>query len=331
MSNIVISLFDKVDTTLQDYVLNGSTDLINYISPIFNSLILLWVVIWGYMLMYGRTNDTLSTASFKILQIGIILTVGLTAATYNTYIASVLTELPNTLGAVLTSNPIYSSGQAVDQLFSNVFIASANAWNKGGVLNGDFGMYLIALVIGLFGIILAVIATALILLSKIALAVVLVLGPIAIIMLLFQATQRFFESWLGMAINLTLIYVMAVAVASIIITLADKFVSNNNEANLDNAFFLSFIFGLSIIVMKQVEPIASALGGGIALSTQGAIRNGMSKLRPSNINRARNKINNDATIVTRQATSPIVGTANLVKSGQHAYQRKFGKGNSISS
>lgn len=329
-ANIAKTLFDKVDSSLATYVFDGSTNVINFVEPIFTSLILLWVVIWGYMLMYGRTNDTLSTASFKVLQIGLILTIGLSAATYNTYVASVLINLPNQLGAVITDAPGFSTGDSIDSLFNGVYDAARNAWEKGGVLSGDFGMYLMAAVIAIFGIGLAVIASGLILLSKIALAVILVLGPIALIMLLFQPTQRFFESWLGMAINLILVYILALAVAAIVITLAEKFAVNNSEATLDNSLALGFIFGLSIIVMKQVEPIASALGGGIAMSTSGAIKGGFNKMRPSTLSRGARSIQRDIRSTSRVATSPARAMSRAASGGFHAYQRRFGKGNSIS-
>jgi type IV secretion system protein VirB6 len=332
-SNVAETLFDKVDSALATYVFDGSTNIINYIEPIFTSLILLWVVIWGYMVMYGRTNDTLSTGAFKVMQIGFILTIALTASTYNTYVADVLINLPNHLGAVITNSPGYSTGQSIDSLFNGVFDAAENAWDKGGVLSGDFGMYLMAAVIGFFGIGLAVIASGLILLSKIALAVVLVIGPIAMIMLLFQPTQKFFESWLGMAINLVLVYILALAVAAIVLSLAESFVSNNEEASLQNSLALGFVFGLSMIVMRQVEPIASALGGGIALSTNGGIRQGLSKMRPSNVSRQTQKIKNDVSSTRRgaaRAGNMAAAPVTSARTAYSAYQRKFGKGNSIS-
>ncbi|NMU82432.1 type IV secretion protein, partial [Vibrio parahaemolyticus] len=85
---------------------------------------------------------------------------------------------------------------ALDSLFSQVFEVSEAAWDMGGILDANFGMYLIAIFVLAFGGVLTCVVAFLILLSKIMTTVLLAVGPLFIVMLLFNATQRFFESWL---------------------------------------------------------------------------------------------------------------------------------------
>ena len=329
-SNLVGELYDLVDTTLNSFVINGSQDVITSITPIFSSLLLLWVVIWGYMVMYGQTDQTLKTGIFKIVQVGLISTLALTSANYNDIVINFLLNAPEQIAGIVIGTPGYSTGSALDTLFQKVFDTADSVWEKGGLMNGNFGMYLLAILIAGIGTVLTAITAGLILLSKMLLAVLLVLGPIAIMLLLFKPTERFFESWLGQCINLGLIYILAVTVASIVIDLSDTFISNTPDPDLKITMAVFLVFLLSIIIIRQVEPLASALGGGIALATQGAISNGMSKLRPSRIKRQINSTRSDFRTAGRAASAPARGAANLARKGQHAYQRKFGRGNSIS-
>lgn len=330
-TNLFQSIYDKVDHELTGYIFNMSSNVIDFILPIFSNLVLIWVVIWGYMTMFGQSGEPLKTGVFRIIKIGLILTIGLTASTYNNVVANFLSNAPDQLAAIITGSTNYSGGAALDSLFSKVFDIAQDAWDQGGIMNGNFGMYLIAGAILLFGVLLTLITAGLILLSKIALAVLLAIGSVFIIMLLFDSTKRFFESWLGMCINLALILVLATGVASIIVQLGDGFVTNNTEPTLGNAAAISVVFGLSIIVMRQVEVIASALGGGVALATNGAIRSGMEKMRPTSIKHGINRMRNDVKTSWNAARAPDRKATAWAKSGHAAYQRKFGRGNSISS
>ena len=78
-------------------------------------------------------------------------------------------------------------------------------WNNGGVFSGDFGYYVAGAVVWVLIGLLCVYTMFLIALSSIALAVLLALGPLFIVLLLFDSTRRFFEAWLAQLANYALI------------------------------------------------------------------------------------------------------------------------------
>jgi type IV secretion system protein VirB6 len=65
------------------------------------------------------------------------------------------------------------------------------------VFNGDFGYYVAGAIVWVLMGLVCVYTMFLIALSSIALAVLLALGPLFIALLLFDATRRFFEAWIG--------------------------------------------------------------------------------------------------------------------------------------
>ncbi|MDF5351418.1 type IV secretion system protein, partial [Vibrio parahaemolyticus] len=148
------------------------------------------------------------------------MALGLTIGTYNDVVVGVLSQGPEKLASVITGGGGESVPFALDSLFSQVFEVSEAAWDMGGILDANFGMYLIAIFVLAFGGVLTCVVAFLILLSKIMTTVLLAVGPLFIVMLLFNATQRFFESWLGMLINQGLILILRVAIGQLMISLA---------------------------------------------------------------------------------------------------------------
>lgn len=330
-TNLFEAIFDKVDQALDTYITSTAGDIISFITPIFTSLLIIWIAIWGYMMMFGKASEPLQDGVFRILRIGFIITLGLTVGTYTGLVVDFLAKGPETIASVITGSPTGTSAATLDSLFSKIFEVSEAAWDKGGIMNGNFGMYLISIIVLVIGAALSLVVAFLILLSKIMTTVLLAIGPLFIIMLLFNTTQRFFESWLGMVMNFGFILILAAAIGQLMTSLADSYISSmmgadaSTLANLGDAAMLCIVFALCILVVRQVPSVASALGGGVALATQGAIGSAMNAMRPSTIRRQYRGLQRDARYAGRAAASPYRGA----KAGYAAYQKRFGSGNSI--
>ena len=183
-----------VDQALSNYVQQGSARLIDFLVPIFTSLMIIWLAIWGYAMMTGRSEQPLQEGFFRILRVGFILTLGLTVGRYNQTVVSFLGETPQTLASIVSGGHTMNAASLLDKLFSQIFSLADNAWRQGGVMNGNFGMYFLAVAVLLIGSCLTLLVAFFILLSKVMVSVLLAIGPAFFVLLLFQATQRFFES-----------------------------------------------------------------------------------------------------------------------------------------
>ncbi|MBE3744965.1 type IV secretion system protein, partial [Vibrio parahaemolyticus] len=74
--NFFQATFDLVDRSLDSYISDTATNVISFISPIFTSMLIIWITIWGYMMMLGRVNEPLQEGVFRILRIGFIMALG---------------------------------------------------------------------------------------------------------------------------------------------------------------------------------------------------------------------------------------------------------------
>ena len=145
---------------------------------------------------------------------------------------------------------------------------------KGGILNGDFSYYVagffVYLVVGLT----AIYTIFLLTLSRIALSILLVLGPLFIGLLFFETTKRFFESWIAQMANYAFITILTVLVSALMLTLlstaAQQAVSAGGGITIAHAVRVCMAAGLTFLVMRQVMPMAAGLASGLALSTFGA-------------------------------------------------------------
>jgi type IV secretion system protein VirB6 len=89
-------------------------------------------------------------------------------------------------------------------------------------------------------------------------------------------------------------------------------------ANLDKIFMLMVVFGLTVLLMLQVPSIAAALGGGIALATQGIVSSTMNVMRPASIRHNAQQVQRD-----------LRSVRNTAGKGAQAFKKTFGRGNSI--
>ncbi|MES2661802.1 MAG: type IV secretion system protein [Pseudomonadota bacterium] len=325
-SKIFQQIFTTVDIALDTYIVTTVSQIINFLIPIFSSMMIIWIAIWGYLMILGRVSEPLQEGIFRIFKVGGIIALGLSISLYTDVVVNFLGKGPEQLSAVISNNAASSSANSLDNLYNKIFEVSNSAWEKGGVMNGNIGMYLIAIFVILIGGMLALFVAFLLLLSKIMLTILLGIGPLFIIMLLFKTTQRFFESWLSLIANYGILIILATAVGTLMVTLADNFITvmyrnSDSLTNLFDASLLCLVFGLCILVVRQIPSVASALGGGVALATQGAFGAAFNAMRPTSIRYAKQTLQREYNVSKNALATPH----RLAQTGYAAYQKRFSK------
>jgi len=109
-------IFGLIDTTLGTYIIDTATNIINFVKPIFQNLMIIWIAIWGYLAMMGHTNEPLKEGVYRILRLGFILALGLTLGTYLGVTVNFLSKGPEQIAAAVTGSPPASIGVTLDNL-----------------------------------------------------------------------------------------------------------------------------------------------------------------------------------------------------------------------
>lgn len=260
-----------LNSQVTGYVAIHTAAVASAVEPAAVTLATIYVMMWGFMSLTGRVQEPVWEGIKRILFIALILGVGLRMWSYNAVIVDTFFNAPSQLAAVISgaSDPV----TVIDTIWDQGGSVASNLWNKGGVLSGDFGFYLAGAIVYFVMGSVAVYALFLMALSKLALAIILALGPLFISLLFFEATRRFFEAWIAQLANYALIAVLSTLVASLMLQVVSSYATQTaaRGAAIVTVDALNMVLCASLVflIMRQVMPIASGLASGIALSSFG--------------------------------------------------------------
>lgn len=258
---------------LTDYIATKSAAVAGAIEPAVVTLATIYVMIWGFLSLTGRIQEPIWEGVKRIIFIAIVLGLGLRLWLFNSLIVDTFFTAPGQLASVIagSSDPV----TVIDTIWDKGGTVASALWNKGGVLSGDFGFYLAGAIVYLIMGGVAVYALFLLALSKLALALILAIGPVFICLLLFETTRRFFEAWIAQLANYALVAVLSTLVATLMLKVVSSY-ATQTAARGDaivtvDALNMVLCAALALLIMRQVLPIASGLASGIALNSFGVV------------------------------------------------------------
>jgi type IV secretion system protein VirB6 len=256
---------------LNDYVATQVAATAQAIEPAAVTLAAIYVMVWGFLHLKGELQEPVLAGALRIVRLVVVFGVGLRLWDYNALLVDSFMNAPVQLAARLAgaADPVAT----IDALWEQGGTVAATLWDKGGVFNGDVGYYLAAAIVyGLMGGV-CVYTLFLMALARVALALLLAVGPLFIVALLFETTQRFFEHWIAQLANYALIGVLAVLTAALMLTVVEAYAQQTAALGAAiltvDALDMLLVAGLVLLILRQVMPIAARLAGGVALASFG--------------------------------------------------------------
>ncbi|HEY6641061.1 type IV secretion system protein [Povalibacter sp.] len=266
-----------LNRVLIDYVSENTARIAALLEPLMVSLGVLYVIIWGFMQLTGKIEEQFVTGIKRIFMLAIVLGAAINLWFYNELIVATFFSLPAELASGIIGG--FNSGETIDGIFLTGFDVATLLVSRGSVFNDDIVFYFSAGIIYVVTLITALYATFLLTLSRIALSVLLAVGPLFIGFLLFETTKRFFESWIAQLANYALIAVLTMLVAALMMSLAldaaRAAMDAGGEIEISDAARLALASGVAFLVMRQVMPMAAGMASGLALSTFGVVSAGL--------------------------------------------------------
>ncbi|MCZ2157905.1 type IV secretion system protein [Bartonella sp. 220] len=268
--NMFTQLFNQIDQVTNTYVTDISSKTIVTITPFISIGLSIAFIVYGWLVIRSVVDMPVSSFLSRCLRISIITSIALSAGLYQQDIANVIIKMPQDLSNALMPNPSKESQliSLIDKVAANGFTRASEAFEEAAFLNADGLLY------GLFGILillatsfLTAIGGAFILLAKVALVLLVGLGPLFIIALLWQPTYRFFEQWIAQILSYTILIVLLATVFSLMMNIFANYMTDlkfdgqqNVSYALGGALILSII---SIVLLLKLSSIANALAKGI--------------------------------------------------------------------
>ncbi|MDY6944567.1 MAG: type IV secretion system protein [Pseudomonadota bacterium] len=258
---------------LAGYIGDVTARIAAVLEPAIVTLGVLYVVIWGYLHLIGKIEEPFVEGAKRLVILAVILGVSLSMWHYNDIIVDTFFDAPTQLAAAAVGG--YDAVSAIDEILSRGGEAGYLLTRKGGVLEGNFSFYLAGFSVYLFVGLTVVYTIFLLTLSKIALSILLAMGPLFIALLFFDSTKRFFESWIAQMANYAFISILAILVAALMSSLLSVAATQASNAGggiqIAHAVRLCMAAGLTFLVMRQIMPIAAGLASGLALSSFGVV------------------------------------------------------------
>ncbi|GAA3102271.1 type IV secretion system protein [Rhizobium viscosum] len=267
----VFSFVDgQFKTSLENFISSGTSNIASWVTGPLTAALTLHVVLYGYLVLRGAVQEPILEFAFRAMKLAIIVMLVRNASDYQTYVTNIFFDtLPREISQALNSGAV-PSASTFDSLLDKGQKCAHEIWSRAAwpvdIVTGVGGM----LVIGA-SFLVAAIGYIVSLYARLALAIVLAIGPIFIALAMFQPTRRFTESWIGQLANFVILQVLVVAIGSLLITCIDTtFTAIEGYSDvLMRPIALCAICIAALYVFYQLPGIASALAAGGASLTYG--------------------------------------------------------------
>ena len=268
-----------LNALLANYIAANTARIAGALEPAFVTLGVLYVMGWGFLQLTGQIEEPLLAGLKRIAILALIFGVGLHLWLYNAFLVDTFFNAPAQLAAV-----IVGANDSVGIVDAIIFAGDDTATlllQKAGILNGNFSYYLAGFFVLLLVDVTAIYTIFLLSLSRIALSVLLALGPLFIGLLFFESTRRFVEAWFAQLSNYAFVAILTVLVAALMLTLlstaAQQAVAAGGNIQIAQAVRVCLAAGLTFLMMRQVMPMAAGLASGLALSTFGVVSGALAR------------------------------------------------------
>ncbi|KKW89857.1 type IV secretion system protein [Sphingobium chungbukense] len=232
--------------------------------------LVIYIALFGYMVMRGIISEPWGELFYRMVKL-CLLYIAATTVAYSEWITTPLFHgMPDALSQALSGRTITSVGAAFDDYFNQadsiVLIIRAKAATYIEI--NPMRLVLIALAVCLYALagLSATIGFSITIFAKIALAIIIALGPIFIALALFEPTRRFFHGWLGQVFNYIVLMGVIIAITTLISDLGSIAIAaaeSKADVTIGAVLFAVYLF-LGTIFFFQAPAIATGIAGGAA-------------------------------------------------------------------
>lgn len=313
--------FNRLDGVLDGYINDTATNVIDAITPVATQLVTIYIMLWGWAMMRGVISEPITDGITRLVRLAVITGVALNVGLYNSHLSDMLWGSPDALAGYIASG--YEDGvnnmQYLDQLMSQIYDMGDAYWQAASANSSmigvpDIGLTIVAIMVWGAGLAATAYGAFLLALSKMALAILIGVGPMFILLTIFEPMRRFFDSWIGQALNYVFLVMLTAATIKLIFTIIQAYLDAavaggaGEDPSISQALPAIVLCAIGSLVMQQLPSVSSALGGGVAIGTLGAVnwafgktKGAMASMRPTNLRRSFNKARADVQITQNAA------------------------------
>jgi len=274
------SLLAATDTAIGAFIFDVWAQFIAIAGDWITAMMILYVVVTGYLMLVGRFNHTFGDWFTRVMKLAAVFILVTNVDLLTRLLFELFTNVPEAVASQLAGVAGENEGGinvSIGIVWEQGLGAARNILQEASLTS--WSPVIFALIILVVTILAVVYITFLVMLAKLAIAVLLGVAPFFILLYLFEATKNIFEGWLRQLITFALIpiflYGLLALVMEIVETMSDQMVeATANEAwGITHVGPYALVMLVSLLLTTQVMGWAAGVAGGFSLSTVNAFRN----------------------------------------------------------
>lgn len=253
-----------VDAKLDVFLNARASAVIAQVSGPLRVALVLYVLLYGIAILRGSIAEPLMDFAVRSLKLALIYMLATTAA-YSTYVTDPLFHaLPDTLARAVGGGTAGDPGAAFDDFLAHAGYLARKISQDASLIN--LGPWVMSAAVYLVGALAAAIGFGVVMVAKIALALLVALGPIFIACALFEATRRYFFGWLSQAINYLVLFALILTVFQLVLAMiAEQWPTIDATNGLGGGLAFITLCLLGAIFFLQTPAIAAGIAGGASV------------------------------------------------------------------
>jgi type IV secretion system protein VirB6 len=253
--------YSFVDAKLDTFLHDRASDVIAQVSGPLRLALVLYVILYGFAILRGAIAEPVMDFAVRSLKLAFIFMLVTTAA-YSSWVTQPLFHtLPDTLTQSISGSSSTNAGAAFDEFFNRAGYLGEKIAKEATPFN--WAPILMSGAVYVTGALAASLGFGIVMIAKVALALLVALGPIFVACALFDATRRFFFGWLAQAVNYIVLLALIVTIFQLILSLVgDQWGSIDGQDPMVGGLLFIALAILGAIFFLQTPVIAAGIAGG---------------------------------------------------------------------
>ena len=253
--------YSFVDDKLDVFLNERASSVISEVAGPLRVALVLYVLLYGFAIVRGSIAEPFMDFVIRGVKLAFIYMLATTVA-YSSFVTDPLFHaLPNQLTQAISGGGVPEVGSAFDDFFNRAAYLAEKISKDASPL--DLGPWILAAVVYVVGALAAALGFGVVLIAKVALALLVALGPIFIACTLFDASRRFFFGWLSQAVNYLVLFALIITIFQLILSLVSQQWGQIDGADpmAGGLLFIALCL-LGAIFFLQTPAIAAGIAGG---------------------------------------------------------------------
>ena len=277
-TTIISDIFAKLDGIGETFIKNAYDGLALQVNVLFGSMLTIYVIWWGYMILAGRDGFSVPEAAWRLGRAFAIYYMATNWGAFSATLYQLVQSVPNLISDTIIES-IAGSGGALDggtgdttgvvKILDAVFETAGKIYEQVATGTFEYVGALIGAIVFVVAMIFIAVAAAAILAAKLMLFITLALAPVFIILALYRWTFRFTDGWLLLMVNLMVTQTLMMAFLAFLYQLIELAINtaNNTATESKLSYVAPFVIVclLGIVVFRFIPAFAAAITGSATL------------------------------------------------------------------